>query len=56
MSRSDFPDWQAKAASEALDEQRRHPRDYPLTREERLELEYDPHDYVSPDPADLCTP
>ncbi len=40
----DFPDWQARAAAEAADEQRRHPRAYPLTREEQRELDYDPKD------------
>jgi hypothetical protein len=36
---SDFPDWQARAASEARDEQRRNPWPYPMTAEERLEFD-----------------
>lgn len=36
------PDWAARAASEARDEQRRNPRWYPLTKRERLELDYTP--------------
>lgn len=36
------PDWQARAASEARDEQRRNPRPYPSTPEERLLDEYTP--------------
>lgn len=39
---NDFPDWQARAASEARDEQRRHPRPCPSTNEERLLIEYTP--------------
>ena len=39
---NDSPDWAARAASEARDEQRRHPRPYPLTDRERLETEYTP--------------
>jgi hypothetical protein len=35
------PDWQAKASQEALDEQRKHPRVYPLTKREALMEEYD---------------
>ena len=35
------PDWQAREAQEALDEQRRHPRPYPSTKKEKLENEYD---------------
>ncbi len=39
---ADGPDWQARAASEARDEQRRNPRPYPSTPEERLLDEYTP--------------
>lgn len=39
---NDFPDWKAKSASEARDEQRRHPRPYPSTERERLLDEYTP--------------
>lgn len=48
----DVPDWQAKAAAEARDEQRRHPRWYPLTKEERLELEYSPDSDITEDYED----
>lgn len=39
---NDFPDWQARAASESRDEQRRHLRPYPSTDEDRLLIEYTP--------------
>ena len=34
------PDWQAKETQAALDEQRRHPMLYPLTKQEQLREDY----------------
>lgn len=42
---NDAPDWAVKSASEARDEQRSHPRWYPSTERERLELEYSEERY-----------
>jgi hypothetical protein len=34
------PDWQAKEAQAAIDEQRKHPMMYPLTKREQLREDY----------------
>lgn len=36
----DHSDWQAREAQAAMDEQRRHPRYYPPTLQERLRMEF----------------
>ena len=36
----DTSDWQAREAQDARDEQRRHPRQYPPTLQERLRDEF----------------